>query len=369
MEIEIFLLVLVFLMGKACAVSSVLFDWANSRLGTSKYNQELNAIAFGKDDRMKIESVRTTFKPHPLLCTSFVSSTPSPTVENVLSENIRIMGDKCHWALIFYDNDESQIAKRCSGLPNLIHCQAIPNYLRHNGTDAYGAKLLSVSKTVLYTELLPFLPLYERVFLMDEDISLVGFNISTFTAMWDCSFGSTPPLIVQPLIVESKQNMQYVNAKGWENDTDVWASEVGYIEQQVPLIDSIFFEWFVRRVLSITFKASVKHGVDWHDRTWCNAAKTYSTMVLGQESSTVVCAVFPKAPMVHHLDGKTLMEKRSQLNHFRFKGGRMVTHYINMFPTWTLLDILYYPNPLRPENRLKYRRLNNVSSSCLEKHR
>jgi hypothetical protein len=56
---------------------------------------------------------------------------------------------------------------------------------------------------------------------------------------------------------------------------------VGYIEQQVPLFDSIFFEWFVKRVLSQTKQWFMEYGIDWgHDRSWCNAAQMYVPDVL-----------------------------------------------------------------------------------------
>jgi len=155
---------------------------------------------------------------------------------------------------------------------------------------------------------------------MDEDISLEGFDSTIFMKIWSCAFKQRP-LIVQPLVVESNQFLVYVNEKPWREAPwdDVDASRVGYIEQQVPLFDSIFFEWFVKRVLSQTKQWSMEYGIDWgHDRSWCNAAHMYARFVLhwpivsngtqGQAPRTdPPCALITQQGTgVHHLDGKTM---------------------------------------------------------------
>ncbi|KAJ1442671.1 hypothetical protein B484DRAFT_414719, partial [Ochromonadaceae sp. CCMP2298] len=155
-------------------------------------------------------------------------------------------------------------------------------------TGAGGArspvpKKTMVPKSVLYRELLPYLPAYKRVFLLDEDIHLEGFNYTRFERTWDCAFPH-PPLIVQPLIFESSQDLDFLNANAWSTKRTVLASGVAYIEQQAPLMDSVFFEWLVKRVLSRTVDAALTGGVDWGaNRLWCNAAKMYAGVVLGLE--------------------------------------------------------------------------------------
>ena len=107
--------------------------------------------------------------------------------------------------------------------------------------------------------------------------------------MWDCAFWpQPPPLIVQPLIHESIQFFTYLNRDFWQRQQDkhnystaVLASSVGLIEQQVPLFDSMFFEWFVKRVLALTRDRALEMGADWGaDRMWCSAANTYALKVL-----------------------------------------------------------------------------------------
>lgn len=58
------------------------------------------------------------------------------------------------------------------------------------------------------------------------------------------------------------------------------------------MFDSLFFEWFVRRVLILTRHHVIQHGVDWgHDRSWCNAAKAYGEHVLHWPNNTAACAL------------------------------------------------------------------------------
>jgi hypothetical protein len=103
------------------------------------------------------------------------------------------------------------------------------NILRRNNKSIrswqkYRATVFSIPKTALYKELLPLLPRYRRIFLLDEDILLHGFGIvnsflfafenklyihtdlGSLSTVWDCAFWpQPPPLIVQPLVLESIQ--------------------------------------------------------------------------------------------------------------------------------------------------------------------
>jgi hypothetical protein len=73
------------------------------------------------------------------------------------------------------------------------------------------------------------------VFLLDEDVSVEGLNMTRLQQVWNCAFWpQPPPLLVQPLIAESTQLFEYVNKRAWitgGRDT-VIASSVGLVEQQ-----------------------------------------------------------------------------------------------------------------------------------------
>eukprot|EP01034_Spumella_vulgaris_P021585 gene21585-27623_t len=228
-------------------------------------------------------------------------------------------------------------------------------------------------RTVLYTDLLPFLSHYRRVFLMDEDISLAGFDIRHFTTTWDCAFHPQPaPLIVQPLIAESNQYIPFVNSNRWTQREfkNVTASAAGLVEQQVPLFDAQFFDWFVRHVLSLTYDYALHYGVDWgHDRSWCNAARLYATEVLGySDTEYTPCAVLVKTTPVHHLNGHTMKGKKENREQFHRNAVVVVQRYIDLFPTWVVTDLVSV-NPLDAHNEHVYKRATTpLSEACVSEH-
>jgi hypothetical protein len=219
---------------------------------------------------------------------------------------------------------------------------------------------------VLYTEILPYLRNYWRVFLLDEDISLLDFQTSKFLTYWDCSFpNQDPPLIVQPLVDGGKQYIDFVNSGSWANSKYI-ASATGLIEQQVPAFNAVFFEWFVTRVLSLTKKYAMHYGVDWgHDRSWCNAAKMYSIHVLNWSESATVCAVLIKAPKIHHLNTRAMSFKKRNATHFRLSGNKVVQKYIDLFPTWVQTDLKRKPNPLDKTYGKNYQKIKDLNSTCV----
>lgn len=224
----------------------------------------------------------------------------------------------------------------------------------------------SIPKSVLYSDLLPYLYEYERVFLMDEDISLMGFDIKKTLSVWNCAFYPLPPpLIVQPLIAESNQFFDFVGAKAWRGK-GVVASASGLIEQQVPMFDAVFFEWLVRRIFSMTKQDSLNAGVDWGgDRSWCNAAKMYAREVLKHPKEFVQCSLLIATTPVHHLNTKAIAGKRTNRKEFLRKGFQMVDRYVNLFPTWTILDISRAPNPLDSYHGRRYVKSKQINSTCL----
>jgi hypothetical protein len=294
----------------------------------------------------------------------------------------------CDWALVVYAGGEAAVRALCHDprvRHRFVHCARSPatrqsweqqEHLRLNvgnpgsprnvsasasGRSGAGAaapvRKRVVPKSVLYQELLPYLPSYKRVFLLDEDIHLEGFNYTRFSRTWDCAFPD-PPLVVQPLIAESKQDYDFLNANSWidKSRRNVLASGVGYVERQTPLLDSVFFEWLVSKVLSRTKSQALKHEVDWGaNRIWCNAAQMYAREVLGLGNlhRFTACAVVTGS-MVHHLDGKSLHNKHSSDRRaFMMNGQAFVQTYVNLFPTWTLLDA-HTVSPLLPQNKHRF---------------
>jgi hypothetical protein len=340
-----------------------------SKLGTSEYNEEMNAIRLGKKDYHK--AALSTLPKKELLCVVFTS--PNATTNEVMFRNAELMGDSCDWAVIHYNGTPEQIATVCNE-PRLkarsIHCDRNEASKDHRHCDSLDGKSrvkLSVPKTVFYHDLLPYLHRYERVFLMDEDISLEGFDVKQFMLHWNCGL-HPPPLVVQPTIFESNQYINYLNKNSWKKGdrSKVIACGVGLVEQQVPFFDAVYFEWFVRRVLSQTKETALNYGVDWgHDRSWCNAARMYSKYVLNYPNSSVPCAVLPRATPVHHLNLRSMDNKREHRDLFQANGAKVVQKYVDLFPTWVQVDVLKPNNPLDPKNFEAFPRVHKLNERCV----
>lgn len=328
--------------------------WTNSKLGTTKYNSEKRVINEGKQDYAV--AVKTGRKP--LLCAVFMKATLHPAI--TFFANVFHTQGECDWAIVLYAGTLESERSICSHPKlNAVHCARAKDAINRNESDEKA-----IPKTVLYAELLPYLPLYNRVFLMDEDISLVDLDLKEMFRVWDCAFNNQPPpLIVQPVISQDTQYFQYVWIKSW-HDTGVLASATGLVEQQVPIFDSIFFEWFVKRVLSHTRMYGLEYGVDWgHDRSWCNAAYMYGREVLKWPGGSVPCALITQHA-VHHMNTHSMKNKRKNRENFLISGGKIVQKYIDLYPTWVLLDILAMPNPLHSKYGEGFKKSKVLNETC-----
>ena len=370
---------------------------------TVSFNKEMKAIQFGIQDYQKRLPNRK-----PMLCVSFVKGSEKPL--ELLRKNMNMMGRNCEWAVIFYDESTHSVDDFCDFSPitedatqntntnvnninmiagatakgnvTLVHCKRAAETLNRPTTfiPTQDGKIIqqsvSVPKTVLYRELLPLLPQYETVFMLDEDISLEGFNIKSFMNVWNCAFGSNPrPLIAQPLIVEKTQYFPFVHLETWQKvNRTIYASGVGLVEQQVPFFDALFFEWFVRRVLSQTRDLALRQGVDQsHDRTWCRAAAMYSSYVLnvnytrsrGQPCALIIGGEAPTA--VHHLNTRSLQNKKANRSLYREKAHAVNQLYRNLFPSWCLEDIRRAINPLDKTHGRKYKKYTSLNPQCVAK--
>ena len=333
-------------------------QWQGSKLGTTEYNQEMYVINQGIEDYKAAMNVNNR---NGVLCVTFIKGSLKQGVKT-LNNNLVMTVNTCLWAVIIYQGTPAEVENICRPSPinleRLVHCQLSKYAIVSNST-----KPQAVPKTILYTELLPYLKNFERVFLMDEDISIHGFNMAKYIKIWDCAFYPYRPLLTQPLIAESTQFFDFVNWKFWRNRGYI-ASSVGLIEQQVPFFDSIFFEWFVRRVLVYTKEQALRLGADCgHDRSWCNAARMYSQHVLGwptELNRTAPCALITGATPVHHLNMRSMATKKANRGKFRAMGHAGVQNYINYFPTWVILEVKNSPNPLGKKHSHRYLKVRNL---------
>jgi hypothetical protein len=253
-----------------------------------------------------------------------------------------MMRNRCDWAVIFYNGTDEEISEVCNDavlVKHVVHCERneCTNVQRsvQSVVNKSEAVPIPVPKTVLYQDLLPRLPRYNRVFTLDDDVSLRGFDSEKYILHWDCSF-NPPPLITQPLIVESNQYITFANMKAWHgvvgsNGRKVLVPEVAFIEQQAPIFDSAFFDWFIRRVLAMSKEMALTFGVDWGgDSAWCNAAKAYAILALGNSADLLPCAVLPNSSPVHHHNHHSMDVKRKNRQTFRVNAAEVVKFYFEV---------------------------------------
>eukprot|EP00597_Dinobryon_sp_UTEXLB2267_P009488 CAMPEP_0170094782 /NCGR_PEP_ID=MMETSP0019_2-20121128/27504_1 /TAXON_ID=98059 /ORGANISM="Dinobryon sp., Strain UTEXLB2267" /LENGTH=251 /DNA_ID=CAMNT_0010316265 /DNA_START=387 /DNA_END=1142 /DNA_ORIENTATION=- len=218
----------------------------------------------------------------------------------------------------------------------------------------------------LFTEMC-FKP--RNVFLLDEDISLRDLDLQALLRTWACAFWpQQPPLIVQPLIAESTQLFDYVTVQPWSTGrlSKVVASASGWVEQQAPLLNAEFFAWFVRRVLVHTRSTAFRFGADWSaDKTWCGAARNYSVLVLNWSLDSVPCALIT-APgcSVHHLNTRTMRDKRANRPQFRQRAREVMNRYQALYPTWVEEDVRRKTNPLDAHYGPSFKKVFALNERC-----
>lgn len=331
-------------------------EWHGSRIGTKDYNKELDTV---KGEYMHEAEVYVMKNSTRFLCATFVGNSSSAL--QILQRNIELSISACTWVVIEY-NVLSQVCSNSFVKLHTIYCQKATLLNMYNN--------ISIPKSVMYHDFVHLVRFYENVFLMDEDISLIGFDFQIFSKNWDCVF-HPKPLIVQPLIAEYTQYILWANERPWRhrNFKRIIGNEVHLVEQQVPMFDSRFFHWFVTKVLKPLKTISAIYGADWgHDRTWCNAAKLYSTYILQKNETNVVCAVFPHATSVHHLNTRSFNMKKKDNRRFRENAKHVVQEYINLYPTLVITDIYPFCNPFDYRYGKSLKRVlnnNDAANTCL----
>ena len=386
------------------------------------YAKESNALSFIMSDysnslkkyqRFYSARLNSTSKaPLPLLCATFLNTSIEQTL--FLFSNIQIMRPYCDWAIVIYDdsqNSERTICNTASIAPFLVHCKLASSLDRKsvfrskNGVN--GTSIVSIPKAVLYRELVPILSNYKEVFLLDDDVSLIGFEPRTFLNIYHTAFGTEgPPLIAQPLIKNGIVMHYFLNDVYWKSprtnstneiinnmknngttilpDPSVLAAEVLIVEPLVNIIDAHFFEWFIRRVLVHTKEASLKLGVDWGlNRLWCRSAEAYNSYmihnatdspnltyvedILAEEdqlnnnplkstaknntkrffsaSKRAACAVIVGGMPVNHMNLMGLAIKHDR-DTFKKNAKVIFRRYLTLYPNWLLMEHTQEVDPL-----------------------
>lgn len=157
------------------------FIRGNPDLGSANTNKEAEVIREGKKDHRNWNAQgRTALLRRELMCAVFIR--PSVYVNQLLTANIFLMDTKCDWAIIGYDKGDEFVTLKdiCSNKrlkKHLIHCEYSQYYTHesaNNTTESGRVGKKAIPKTAMYEALLPYLPSYKRVFMLDEDIFLGG---------------------------------------------------------------------------------------------------------------------------------------------------------------------------------------------------
>ena len=130
---------------------------------------------------------------------------------------------------------------------------------------------------------------YDAVWMPDADIAFTADGVAAALLRWACAFESGPPLISQPAIhgdvgrTGRSQQFWHLNyGLEWQPEgrlaaASALACHVPYVEQQAPLFDARFFEWFVNVVGRPLASMQRTHGTDMGtDQLWCRAATHFA---------------------------------------------------------------------------------------------
>jgi hypothetical protein len=260
------------------------------------------------------------------------------------------VGAPCHWVIMAYSGSKSLLDKFCSSSTHAsVTIKLCTMYTLQNMTElipitAQKHKLYSfVPKALLYPYLSPYLHKYKRLWLLDQDIALFrGFNLSSYLCHLDSlAIDNTPPLVSQPLILESTQDFKELNYNYWQSskfrfktNKTIIAASSRYIEQQVPMFDSSFFLWFLESLI-YPFQvpiAILKNG--WGiDTVWCAAASDYLKYALNRNRS-IACAILISGRPINHLNTKSISLKREKGKLFWALGSAIQDLILKSYPRW-----------------------------------
>ena len=290
--------------------------------------------------------IRNKQRTKPLLCAVFLSAVEADikTLRNniEISNKQRRKGFGCDWSVTFFSGDNKLIdtflhdvthaaisndniylqqehnrLSSSSVLSNVVH---VTNYTGERGKDG-----VYVPKPHLYHSLLNVARPYQRLWVLDADLSLRDFSFQSLSSLYECTnwydsndnnnndkklssdfplserrrHPSLPkgPLIAQPLIYGKSSFFKELTSKKWdvlqssykfkasENTTTINIDEnnniigqrVGFIEQMLPIFTVDFYEWYMKYIVEPWLPAFLVFEATWGlDTTWCGAAGDFA---------------------------------------------------------------------------------------------
>ncbi|KAJ1426455.1 hypothetical protein B484DRAFT_450683 [Ochromonadaceae sp. CCMP2298] len=154
-----------------------------------------------------------------------------------------------------------------------------------------------------------WISLYDYVWMADSDILFHQFDYAQFWLSHQNSFPHGPPLISQPLILQSTKKHKFgFNSDQWSkalgaNYTQYVATNV-YVEQQAPFFKAKFLVWLLDRLGPLVDKQLEKRN-DWGAGVlWCGAAAHYIKNSDDQNQTSCGIVLVP----IDHADSKTIAQ-------------------------------------------------------------
>lgn len=244
----------------------------------------------GLIDRNNTAVERGMKRKKDMLCAVFLLASDEDMA--ILRTNIEKSNGFCEWSVVFFGGDDGLITEfldsvKAKKFPTVVMAQ------KYSGPRAASNEAF-VPKQLWYPIVSEITPGYKRVWLLDADISLENHNFEKVKNVLDCGNWDKDyetgkywkwkndigmprgPIISQPLIQENTQYFPIFNAVSWKLAHHITAQRIRFVEQQIPIFNTDFFEWYVDYMVKPWLPvALIMEGTWGFDTTWCGAAEDY----------------------------------------------------------------------------------------------
>jgi hypothetical protein len=249
-------------------------------LGVAAAMSKMERDARAEIDRYIPNAVNTANQDRQLLCAVFSNATlDRAPILHMLEENMKILGSYCDFALVSFKchpgatRHLNAMAQRTNSTLALYRC-----------TNNSHIRNRFLQKTVLFNRLLDVIRLYRWVWILDEDLSFDSFSPKWFFRNAFCSFYQQPlPMIITPTVFNSVYRDSYQYFGHWKG-TGAIAAGVNYVSMRMPLMNSLFFEWFLTHIINpfVALPHTVYHD-DPFSHLLCSSAWLFAKEYYGSE--------------------------------------------------------------------------------------
>ena len=179
--------------------------------GTFRNTEEYLLTSIG-ENRAKFQQQRLKIKP--LLCAIFLKAARAQL--EILRSNMNTLKNRCEWAVLIYGGTSNFVEqlRLTASMSNATIAHIYFQLNKSSNINLQSAEfnpfarsgkarlsLTPIRKPVLYTKILSLLPLYKRVWLLDDDILLSGLNFDKLFKSLDCLLASgKSPILSQVCI-------------------------------------------------------------------------------------------------------------------------------------------------------------------------